>query len=129
MDLSPSGLLIFWGRRADAPVLPRYFFVLAYPDRELRDPGGAIFSSDEAAIEAARKVIDELLAERQPEDPNPTIVVKNAAGEIVYQYPSTKSRRRADAPLPAAVVDRGARCLLHCAGPQSSDVGLRQLRG
>jgi hypothetical protein len=62
----PVGALFFWGRRADAPVLPRYFFVLAYPDKELRDPGGAIFSGDEAAIEAARKVIDELLAERQP---------------------------------------------------------------
>ena len=68
--------------------MPRYFFILVYPDKELRDPGGAIFPSDEAAIEAARKVIDELLAERQPEDPNPTIVVKNAAGEIVYQFPS-----------------------------------------
>jgi hypothetical protein len=68
--------------------MPRYFFILAYPDQEIGNPRGVIVPSDEAAIEAARKVIDELLAERGPDDPNPTIVVKNEADEIIYRYPS-----------------------------------------
>ena len=68
--------------------MPRYFFILVYPDQEIGDPHGVTAPSDEAAIGAARKVIDELLAERGPEDPNPTIVVKNEAGEIIYRYPS-----------------------------------------
>ena len=47
-------------------------------DRPLvKDDLFGIAATDETAIEAARKVIDELLAERGPEDPNPTIVVKN----------------------------------------------------
>ena len=67
--------------------MPRYYFIVTYADKELGIPGGSILPGDKAAIEAARKVIDELLAKR-PEDPNPTIVVKNTAGEIVYRYPS-----------------------------------------
>ena len=33
-------------------------------------------------------LIDELLVEREPEDPSPTIIVKNEADEIIYRYPS-----------------------------------------
>jgi hypothetical protein len=58
------------------------------PDKDIGDPQGLIAPSGETAIEAARKVIDELLAERGPEDPNPTIIVKNEADEIIYRYPS-----------------------------------------
>jgi hypothetical protein len=43
---------------------------------------------DDAAITAARNVIDAPLAGLPQEDPSPTIVVKNEAGEIIYQYPS-----------------------------------------
>jgi len=68
--------------------MPHYFFNLAYPDKDLFDPNGLILPSDDAAIAAARIVIDELLAEREPTDPNPTIVVKNAAGVTVYRFPS-----------------------------------------
>ena len=67
--------------------MPRYFFLLAYPDQEIGDPQGVIAPSDETAIEAARKVIDELLADRGPEDPNPTIIVKNEVGEVIYRFP------------------------------------------
>jgi len=68
--------------------MPRYFLLLAYPDQEISDPQGVIAPSDETAIEAACKIIDELLAERGPEDPNPAILVKNEADEIIYRYPS-----------------------------------------
>ena len=56
--------------------MPRYFFILAYPDQEIGDPRGVIVPSDEAAIEAGRKIIDELLVERGPEDPSPTIIIR-----------------------------------------------------
>jgi hypothetical protein len=68
--------------------MPRYFFILVYPDQEIGNPSGVIAPSDDAVIAAARNVIDALLAERGPQDPNPTIVVKNEAGEIIYQFPS-----------------------------------------
>jgi hypothetical protein len=68
--------------------MPRYFFILTYPDQEIGNPGGVIAPGNDAAIPAARNVMDALLARLGPEDPNPTIVVKNEAGEIIYRYPS-----------------------------------------
>jgi len=41
---------------------------------------------DATAIEVARKVFDEFRANLRPEDPQPTIVVKNEAGEVVYRF-------------------------------------------
>jgi uncharacterized protein DUF6894 len=68
--------------------MPRYFFILAYSDQEMGDPSGVVAPGDDAAITAARNAIDALLAELGPEDPKPTMVVKNEAGEIIYRYPS-----------------------------------------
>jgi hypothetical protein len=68
--------------------MPRYFFILAYSDQEMGDPSGLMAPGDDAAITAARNAMDALLAELGPEEPNPTMVVKNEAGEIIYQYPS-----------------------------------------
>jgi len=65
----------------------RYFFLLAYPDQEIGDPRGVIVPSDDAAIEAGRKIIDELLAERGPEDPRPTIIVACKATEFASYLP------------------------------------------
>ena len=84
---SPAEALFFSSRHIDARLMPRYFFILVYPDQEIGDPRGVIVPSVEAAIGAARTIIDELLAERGPEDPNPTIVVKNEAGEVIYRFP------------------------------------------
>jgi hypothetical protein len=68
--------------------MPRYFFNVVYTDgAEIRHLGGTRLRSDAAAIEAARQVIDDLRACRQPEDPQPTIIVKNDAGEVVYRFP------------------------------------------
>ncbi len=86
--LVPVGALLFWGRLADARPMPRYFFILAYPDNEIGDPKGMILPSDEAAIKAARQAIDEMLADRGPNDPNVTAIVKNGAGEVIYRFPS-----------------------------------------
>jgi hypothetical protein len=68
--------------------MPRYFFILAYSDQEMGDPSGVAAPGDDTAITAARNAIDALLAELGPEDPKPTMVVKNEAGEIIYRYPS-----------------------------------------
>ena len=82
------GLFIFSGRRADARPTPRYFFILVYPDRIIGDPRGTVVPSDEAAIGAAREIIDELLDGSGPGQPRPIIMVRNEAGEVIYQFPS-----------------------------------------
>jgi hypothetical protein len=66
--------------------MPRYFF--AYSDQEMGDPSGLMAPGDDAAITAARNVIDALPAGLPPEDPSPTMVVKNEAGEIIYRSPA-----------------------------------------
>jgi len=68
--------------------MPRYFFTVTYPDLEIDDTEGTLLSSDNAAIEYARRVIDGLREDQKPENCRPTIVVKNEAGEVVYQFPS-----------------------------------------
>jgi hypothetical protein len=72
--------------------MPRYFFILAYPDNEIGDPKGLILPSDETAIKSARNAMDELLASRGPNDPNPIIIVKNGSSEIIYQSPAIENR-------------------------------------
>jgi hypothetical protein len=68
--------------------MPRYFFILVYPDKIIGDPRGTVAPSDEAAIGAAREIIDELLENCGPGEPRPIIIVRNVAGEIIYQFPS-----------------------------------------
>ena len=68
--------------------MPRYFLIVAYADREIDDLDGTLLPSDAAAVEYARRVIDDLQEDRRPEDPKLTITVKNAAGEVVYLFPS-----------------------------------------
>ena len=75
-------------RRADARPMPRYFFILVYPDRIIDDDRGAVLPSDEVAIGAAREIIDELLEDSGPGQPRPIIMVRNEAGEVIYQFPS-----------------------------------------
>ncbi len=69
--------------------MPRYFFTVVYSDRtELRDSKGTRLQNDAAAIEVARRVFNDFCADRGPANPNPTIIVKNESGEVVYRYPS-----------------------------------------
>ncbi len=48
--------------------MPRYFFTVTYPDQEIDDTEGTLLSSDNAAIEYARRVIDSLREDQKPED-------------------------------------------------------------
>jgi len=68
--------------------MPRYHFILIYPDRIIGDPRGTVMPSDEAAIGAARTIIDELLEGSGPDEPRPIIMVRDEAGEVIYQFPS-----------------------------------------
>jgi hypothetical protein len=66
----------------------RYFFTVTYPDQEIDDPDGTLLPSETAAIEYARRVIDDLREDHKSEDSRPTIIVKDDAGEVVYRFPS-----------------------------------------
>ena len=68
--------------------MPRYFFVVTYADHQIDDPDGTLLPADTAAIEYARKIINNLREERRPEEPQPSIAVKNEAGEVIYRFPS-----------------------------------------
>ena len=83
----------FWpdadrARRADARPMPRYFSILVYPDRVIGDPRGTVLPSDEVAVGTALTIMDDLLDIAGPRQPRPIIMVRNEAGEIVYQFPS-----------------------------------------
>ncbi len=69
--------------------MPRYFFTVVYSDRtELRDSEGTRLQNDAAAIDIARRVFNDFYAEYRPRVPNPTVIVKNEVGEVVYRYPT-----------------------------------------
>jgi hypothetical protein len=68
--------------------MPRYFFTLVYPDRIISDPRGTVLPSEETAVGAARPIIDDLLEDCGPGESRAIIMVRNEAGEIVYQFPS-----------------------------------------
>ena len=72
----------------DPVAMPRYFFVVTYADHQIDDPDGTLLPADTAAIEYARRIINDLREERRPEEPEPSIAVKNAAGEVIYRFPS-----------------------------------------
>ena len=67
--------------------MPRYFFIVAYPDREFDDPDGALLPGDEAAIDHARRLVEELREGRQPGEPDMTMIVKNVEGVVIYSAP------------------------------------------
>ena len=66
--------------------MPRYFFTVIHSDlTELRDLRGTRLRNDAAAIDIARRVFNDFCTDRGP---NPTIVVKSEADEVVYRYPT-----------------------------------------
>ncbi len=69
--------------------MPRYFFTVTYSDQaQVRDRRGTPMRDEATAIEVARRVFDEFRVNLRPNDPQPTIIVTNEAGEVVYRYPS-----------------------------------------
>ena len=86
--IARRGSFHFGEARTRARCMPRYFFILVYPDRIIGDDRGTVVPSDEIAIGTAREIIDELLEDSGPGQPRPIIMVRNEAGEIIYQFPS-----------------------------------------
>jgi hypothetical protein len=68
--------------------MPRYFVVVTYADHQIDVSDGTLLPADTAAIEYARRIINDLREERRPEEPRPSIAMKNAAGEVIYLFPS-----------------------------------------
>jgi hypothetical protein len=69
--------------------MPRYFFIVAYPnEREISELDGVPLLNDTAAIKYAHAVIDALRRNSLPREPKPRIVVKNVAGEVVFRFPT-----------------------------------------
>jgi hypothetical protein len=69
--------------------MPRYFFIVTYPDqREIGDPLGTQLPNDAAAIESAVRIIDALREDRLPEESEPAIILTNDGGEIIYRFPA-----------------------------------------
>src|SRR5271170_872555 len=69
--------------------MPCYFFTVIYSDQaQIWDRKGTQLRDDATAIEVARRVFDDFRVNLRPEDPQPTIIVKNEACEIVYRYPA-----------------------------------------
>jgi hypothetical protein len=70
--------------------MPRYFFIVAYSDRKaVTEPLRIELSGDAAAINSARKLFDRLRADPRESASGLTVIVKDAAGEIVYRCPSS----------------------------------------
>jgi hypothetical protein len=65
----------------------RYFFIVAYSDREFDDPDGTLFAGDEAAIDYARRSAEELREDREPGEPDMTMIIKNVDGVVIYSAP------------------------------------------
>ena len=74
--------------------MPRYFFVVTYADHQIDDPDGTLLPADTAAIEYARRIINDLREERRPEEPRPSIAVKNAAGDSFIVFPLIEDAQR-----------------------------------
>jgi hypothetical protein len=50
----------------DGPVaMPRYFFVVTYADHQIDDPDGTLLPVHTAAIECARRIINDLRSSRR----------------------------------------------------------------
>ena len=76
-------------RGAHARRMPRYFFTVIYSDlTALGDLRGTQLRNDAAAIDIARRVFNDFCAEYRPGVPNPTVIAKNVAGEVVFRYPT-----------------------------------------
>jgi hypothetical protein len=109
------GLFSFEPPRRCHRAMPRYFFILAYPpDQEMSEPSGVMAPGDDAAITAARKAMDALLAELGPEDQARRLSLRTKRARLSINIPAIENRRCAAPPFPAALDDRGdERCLLH----------------
>ena len=67
--------------------MPQYFFVVKWPNQEADDPEGTRLPSDADAFEYAKRLTREIRQGCGPDEPELTVIVKNAAGETVFLFP------------------------------------------
>jgi hypothetical protein len=69
--------------------VPRYFFIVAYPDREFDDPDGTLLPATRLRSTTfnVQRLAEELREDRQPGEPDMTMIVKNAEGVVIYSAP------------------------------------------
>ena len=67
--------------------MPRYYFVLQWPDGEHDDRLGTVLPHDGAAHAYASRVIQELKDGGGYTDPGLAMIVKNEAHKIVFSIP------------------------------------------
>ena len=68
--------------------MPRYFFVIQWPDgRKTNDPNGTILPNEAAALSNAECVIESLRMEKGHNDPGLRILVTNEKHQTVLSIP------------------------------------------
>jgi hypothetical protein len=67
--------------------LPRYYFVIQWPDREHGDNHGTVLPDDAAARNYAERVIRELKESGGYDDPGLSMIVRNEAGKQIFVIP------------------------------------------
>jgi len=76
------------GRRT----VPKYYFILQWADRRHDDPHGTLLPDDGAALGYAERIIGELQEAGGYDEPGLAMVVKTAAGRIVFSIPFAQAR-------------------------------------
>jgi hypothetical protein len=67
--------------------MPRYFFTIRSPDRGDRDEQGTLFPDDAAALDYACRIIRELKASGEYDDPGLVVEVRNEMRQMVLSIP------------------------------------------
>jgi len=67
--------------------MPRYYFIVRWPDREHSDPHGTELPDPAAADVYARRIIRELTEDGGYDDPDLLMVVRDAAGKTIHSLP------------------------------------------
>jgi hypothetical protein len=67
--------------------VPHYFFIVKWPDMKVDDPDGTRLPSDTAALLYANRLIKEMQEGREPDEPEMTMIVKNADGQTIFSIP------------------------------------------
>jgi hypothetical protein len=72
--------------------MPRYFFVVQYPDGTLADADGTDLPTDSAALELAQRIIRDLKNGGDHDEPGLTLIVKDETERIVFSLPLQSER-------------------------------------
>jgi hypothetical protein len=72
--------------------MPRYHFVVRWPDKEQDDQSGTVLVDERAARDLANRIIRELRAGQGYDHPKLMMIVKNTKGDMVLAVPFRKRK-------------------------------------